>query len=717
MQHFLPGHDACLPRLRRRELDCLQAQDAQPHAPLQARARAAGGAAAGAPAHRPRRLPPLSPRGAPHPALPPQLAASFRGADSTGHASPARACGTAADFAAPPPPRRAAAAWGFGALGPRRAASDGAEAAARSAPGRLAAGAVAAPHSAGGRGLRRVASEDFSFCVPAPDRLEARALMGARARREPMRPGSGPAGDPRLPAARRRPQGAAPCAAADERAGPPWLAAGPGAGADAAARLTALLAFGEGAAGSCAGSEVGCTQGSSEAAEAAAAGAAPCHVSARESLARFSEIIARSAGGAAGADAAPSTDRAPGRDPAGAPGGDAARGEQQAGLAALAAAPGGAAPGGAVARQALPSPGAPPCGVTGSGAAHRGDAGEEAAGEGAPPEGASAGWHGRAAPVVSLVCRFEAEPGGGGARQAKPARAGAPSGQAPGAAGPSPQSSADSCTAVPATLADTAAMAGPYPGPAPEPAPGARARGSAAPASARPAPGALPPGLHGQPGASAQARARWLARVSPGAPFGSNISLPGSALGSPAGSTADSKHSGGPASEQSTATRSARARHSSEGGDSDPGDVWSTALSGAGAAGPPAQAHIDESCLGAHVTLAAFDAGSSDEPKDGGAAAAEQSGGDAAAAPAPAGGARSGGCGGGGADGDGSDCDSVALGWEAESACSRISGDGWGPGASPATLARVGALPRWRADAADAAVDRLILGPGRLALL
>ncbi len=713
MQGRLPGHDALVLALRRRELDCLQAQDAQPHPPPQASAQAASGAGAAGPAHRPpRRLPPLSPRGASHPALPPQLGC----ADPTSDASPACASGAAAGFGGLPPRPRAAAAWGFGALRPRRAASDGAEAATRSAPGGLAAGAVAAPLLAGGRGLRRVASEDFSFCVPGPDRLGAAgALLDARARRAPTRPGSGPAGDPGLPAARRPSQRPAPYAAAGEHAGPPWLAAGLGAGADAAARLTALLASGEGAAGSCAGSGVGCSQRGGEATEAAAAGAAPGHITARESLARFSEIIARSAGGAAGADAAPSPDCAPGRDSAGAPGGSAARGDEPAVLAVLPAAPGAAAPGGAVARQALPSLGAPPCGVMGSGAAQQGDASEEAAGEGAP-EGADAGGHGRAAPVASLTCLFEMEPGGGIAGQAKPARAGAPSGQAPSAAGSSPQSSADSCTAVAATLADTAATAGPYPSPAPGPAPGARARASAALASARPAPGPLPPGLHVQLSASAQARARWLARVSPGAPFGSSISL-GSALGSPAGSTAGSKHSGSPASEQSTATQSTRARHSSEGGDSDPGDVWSTALSGAGSAGPPAQAHIDESCLGAHISLAASDAGSSKEPNAGGGGAAEQSGGDAAAAPAPAGRARSGGGGGGGADGDGSDCDSVALGWEAESACSRISGDGWGPGASPASLARVSALPRWRADAVEAAVDRLVTGPARRALL
>ncbi len=385
MQGLLPGHDALVPPLRRRELDCLQAQDAQPHPPPQASAQAASGAVAAGPAHRPpRRLPPLSPRGAPHPALPPQLCR----ADPTGDASPARASGAAAGFGVLPPRPRAAAAWGFGALRPRRAASDGAEAATRSAPGGLAAGAVAAPLLAGGRGLRRVASEDFSFCVPGPDRLGAAgALLDARARRAPTRPGSGPAGDPGLPAARRRPQRPAPYAAAGEHAGPPWLAAAPSAGADAAARLTALLASGEGAAGSCAGSGLGCSQGGGEAAEAAAAGAAPGHITARESLARFSEIIARSAGGAAGADAALSPDCAPGRDSAGAPGGSAARGEEPAVFAVLPAAPGAAAPGGAVARQALPSLGAPPCGVTGSGAAQQGDASEEAAGEGAP-EGA-----------------------------------------------------------------------------------------------------------------------------------------------------------------------------------------------------------------------------------------------------------------------------------------------------------------------------------------
>lgn len=264
---------------------------------------------------------------------------------------------------------------------------------------------------------------------------------------------------------------------------------------------------------------------------------------------------------------------------------------------------------------------------------------------------------------------------------------------------PKPSTSAESVGDSCAALADTAATT-------PRVAAGAPLALSCK--SPNPSPGPAPPARMRGKGAS------WrLRRVSPGAPFGSSISMPGSATASATASAAASAERATAAQSASTASSSEHAHPepafcaspcchqtaSGTGRTDTPGSTGGPARLGsardeeARQVPPAAAAGWQAQALGHLPEAADYSGCSGDSGRSGSGSDPDGALADCFHEPADGGGGGGravgggGGVDGGGAGSDASDGDSVALGWEAESACSRISCDGWGaykvPGLNP----------------------------------
>lgn len=548
------------------------------------------------------------------------------------------------------PAPEAAALWApMAAL--QRAASDGCEVfrVRAAAPAAACAGAGArapspAPAASGslqavGRPLRRSASDSFSFHIPAaPLARSATPALGRFA----------------------MPLGPAPAQCLARASGNPQQGGGLGPklnqnlGSDSQARLAALLeapkATGSGLP---AGLQSGHDTGSGAlgkpglglgACETAAAAASAQQISAGESLARFSAVIAAQAADGGG-------EIASGVKPARAALGP---GCEASGPCAGASPHGSGGP-------AQSASGGAPAEVnmleTKAQLIHDGDSGKGAA-SGAESESGtiaagrccSAGSSGSAGcSPASAECRGQtASPFTGWADMPGGVQAASESAESVGDSGAVEESGGDSAPAAPPLAR-------------PEPAAQVRADPN------------LGPGMR----AGYRGGALQLQRVSPGAPFGSSISVPESAAPPAPADEATS-------SAASSAGRGARVQAGP--GQQDGSQPPLNAQSGSAGLGAPDGADVMWFTAPQGVTVAGQAGGGSAS-----ASTASGSGSGTGTLPGSAargsaglglgsdGGGEAGG--GGGAGSDASDGDSVALGWEAESACSRVSCDArWAEG-------------------------------------
>ena len=531
-------------------------------------------------------------------------------------------------------------------VAPQRAASDGCEgfrsrspvsAVACAGAGARApypAPAGSGPVRAAGSQLRRSASDSFSFHIPAaPLARSATPALGRFTMPQPPAPAPSP-----------------------ERA-PQNLRMGALARSESQTRLAALLAtpkqggdgphvgfggghdLGPGALG-----KFGLGAGASAVAVAGAQ-----QISAGESLARFSAVIAQAAGGRGGA--------APGLGPAGAaPGLGGEAPDAWAGAGAPDGVGGGA--------QDVGGDGnAPPEGAvrghkvqliqgqgSGKGAAScaESESGTIAAGPCCSP-GSSGG--ASSSPASAERCGQAASPFAGWAGTAGGAQAASESAESVGDSGTMADCSGDPEAAAPPS-------AGPQPAPV-------------YPADPSPGLGTGP----GERGAPLQ-----LQRVSPGAPFGSSISVPESAA-PPAAAADEATSSAASSCERGACMQAGPGQH-------DHGELRLPVESDSADPGAPGGADAAWFTLPQGVTVAGQAGGGS---ASGSTASGSGSGtgtlpGSAARGSADAAGGGGSEAGGAGAGSDASDGDSVALGWEAESACSRISCDGGCAGRAAAGL-------------------------------